>query len=378
MKVFCCSFMFLMFSLCHSQQQIFEKLSSKNNELLQPVFNQPEYYELQIIYTQIDRNKKGEAAFTDFTFQLNPEKYFYPASTVKLPIAALALEKLKKLSKKHPGLNRKSPYFIEGDTTSYFIEEDIEAIFAVSDNEAYNRLFEFLGPDYINGKLKKKGLSPVRISHRLSTPNSAENRRKFIRFKIKEDQVIKLRGSINRKAAPLKLEAMEKGVGYYENDSLINKPFDFSLKNYFPLQVQHQLMKQLIFPENYNKKQRFNLSREDRDFLLKAMSRLPKDAGYPDLQDSYVKFFMFGDSKEPIPENIKIFNKVGYAYGTLTETAYIKDESSDIEFLLSATLLVNKNGIFNDDTYEFESIGIPFLAALGREIYEMEINRKKK
>jgi hypothetical protein len=29
---------------------------------------------------------------------------------------------------------------------------------------------------------------------------------------------------------------------------------------------------------------------------------------------------------------------------------------------------VNSNQIFNDDTYEFEQVGIPFLAALGQEI----------
>ena len=33
-----------------------------------------------------------------------------------------------------------------------------------------------------------------------------------------------------------------------------------------------------------------------------------------------------------------------------------------------ATILVNSNQIFNDDIYEFEQVGIPFLAALGQEI----------
>jgi len=58
------------------------------------------------------------------------------------------------------------------------------------------------------------------------------------------------------------------------------------------------------------------------------------------------------------------------------ETAYIVDEKEGIQFLLSATILVNKNGIFNDDTYEYDTLGIPFLAQLGREIYEVEIARR--
>ena len=44
----------------------------------------------------------------------------------------------------------------------------------------------------------------------------------------------------------------------------------------------------------------------------------------------------------------------------------------DIEFLLSATILVNGNRTYNDDQYEFESVGVPFLAALGREIHQLE------
>ena len=42
----------------------------------------------------------------------------------------------------------------------------------------------------------------------------------------------------------------------------------------------------------------------------------------------------------------------------------------NIQFILTATIHVNKNGIFNDDIYEYETIGIPFLAQLGREIHQ--------
>ena len=33
-------------------------------------------------------------------------------------------------------------------------------------------------------------------------------------------------------------------------------------------------------------------------------------------------FFVFGESKEPIPSRIRIFNKVGDAYGHLMDDAY--------------------------------------------------------
>ena len=115
-------------------------------------------------------------------------------------------------------------------------------------------------------------------------------------------------------------------------------------------------------------------------FFLKQCLGYLREAGYDkdEYYDSYGKFFMFGDSKQPIPKNIKIYNKVGYAYGTLTETAYIKDESNGVEFILSATILVNKNQIFNDNDYEYDTIGIPFLSELGKAIYDYELEKRLK
>ena len=61
----------------------------------------------------------------------------------------------------------------------------------------------------------------------------------------------------------------------------------------------------------------------------------------------YCKFLIFGDTKDKIDSSIKIYNKIGQAYGTLTDCAYIIDEKAGVEFMVTATLLVNKNKIFN-------------------------------
>ena len=173
------------------------------------------------------------------------------------------------------------------------------------------------------------------------------------------------------------LHGITKGIGYYAEDSLYLEPFDFSLKNYYPISSQHSVLKRVIFPEVFPENERFNLSVAQRKFLLNAMQLFPKEAGYDpeEFYDSYGKFFMYGDSKEPMPADITIYNKVGYAYGTLTDCAYIKDEKNGVEFLITATILVNKDDIFNDNAYEYDEIGIPFLAALGQELYKIETIR---
>jgi len=68
---------------------------------------------------------------------------------------------------------------------------------------------------------------------------------------------------------------------------------------------------------------------------------------------------------------------VGDAYGFLIDGAYVADFKNGIEFLLSAVLYCNEDGILNDDMYDYDRIGFPFLKALGTAIYETEMKRKK-
>ena len=87
---------------------------------------------------------------------------------------------------------------------------------------------------------------------------------------------------------------------------------------------------------------------------------------------------MFGDRNDYIPSNIRIYNKVGMAYGFLIDNAYIIDTDKGVEFFLSAVIYVNSNGVLNDDDYEYDELGLPFLSVLGQKLYEYEISRERK
>jgi len=109
------------------------------------------------------------------------------------------------------------------------------------------------------------------------------------------------------------------------------------------------------------------------------MSRVPTEVEVPfydrtDYFDSYGKFLIYGDQKGAMRPEVRIYNKVGLAYGTATDVAYIRDDEG-VEFFLTATILSNANQIYNDDQYEYDQVGIPFLAALGRAIYNFEKDR---
>ncbi|MCX7874746.1 MAG: class A beta-lactamase-related serine hydrolase [Melioribacteraceae bacterium] len=387
-------FLVISFNFSNAQNNIIENLLVNNPQYFSTVLSNIDTFEVQIIYTQIDRDRNNFPNFKTYKYRVDPKKYFYPASTVKFPVAILALEKINNLKinglTKHTSLKidsvRSSQTPVEIDTSSFnglpSVANYVKKIFLVSDNDAYNRLYEFLGQEYINEQLHKKGFKDAKIVHRFIPLSSEENRyTNPIIFYEKDKILFKQPEAYNKKNYFFDLKGTVKGIGYLNSkDSLINKPFDFSNKNYISLEVLHNLLMSIIFPETNKKK--FNLTSEDYKFLYKYMSMLPHESKKPTYDstyyDSYVKYFLFGDSKENIPNNFRIFNKVGLAYGYLTDVAYIVDFENKVEFLLSATIHVNKNKIYNDGIYEYSEIGLPFLSKLGKVIYEYELNRKKK
>ena len=364
---------FLEFGCSATKKNILQETLASDNPKIKNVMSNPEAFELQIIYTQILRDKNSKVSFKDFTYRLNAENYFYPASTVKFPIAILALEKLNTID----NTSKDTQYVIQGQSEKLRFSEEITKVFTVSSNEASNNLFEFIGFDYLNDNMKAKGLSPFRVSNRVSAPDAGNPITKPIILYKEDNTIVNLPEIHNKPSVPLQLNNLKKGIGYMKEDKLINEPFDFSNKNYYPLETLHNTMKRIVFPEAFKESERFNLTEKDREFILFSMQNLPKNAGYnpTEYYDGYCKFFMFGDTKESIPANIKIYNKVGNAYGTLIDCAYIVDEVNKVEFIVSATLLVNKDGIFNDDKYEYDTVGLPFLGEFGRQLYAKNLKK---
>jgi len=111
------------------------------------------------------------------------------------------------------------------------------------------------------------------------------------------------------------------------------------------------------------------------------MGIFPRECDFPKYDstytDGYSKFLLFGQSKHLQSGAIRSFNKIGEAYGTLTDVAYIVDFDNNTEFILAATILCNADGIFNDDHYDYEPVGLPFMEKLGRAMYDFELKRKR-
>ncbi|MEN0056596.1 MAG: serine hydrolase [Mucilaginibacter sp.] len=386
---------------CNAQQPdtVFLKdLLHSHPELFSGILNHPTQNEIQILYTQINRDKHNIPHFKSYSYRLNANHYFYPASTVKLPTAIFALEKLNELGVK--GLNAKSVMItdsafagqtkVKTDTSSATglpsIENYIKKILLVSDNDAFNRLYEFVGREEINAKLKKYHLNNTRIIGRLAINDAGESTRHTnpIDFFGGNKLVYHKPAQYDDKEYPMHMDNMMQGKGYLDkNDKLIMEPFDFTQKNVYTIADQQAVLKRLLFPEAFSKEERYNLTATDYRFIYHYMSMFPTENikptyNKPGYYPAYCKFLFYGgDSTANIEPYIRIFNKVGDSYGYNIDNAYIVDFKNNVEFMVTAVVQSNEDGIYNDNKYEYTTVCLPFLKNLGRVLYQYELKRPK-
>jgi len=376
-----------------------KKLMEAKPELFGKILNHPNKNEVQLMYTQVNRDKNNQPSFKIYTYNLNAKRYFYPASTVKLAAVIFALEKVNEL--KYKGINSKlimltdssfkgQTKVIKDESSSNgnpSIEHYIKKILLTSDNDAFNRLFEFIGRAEINAKLKKYGMLNSRILNRLAIGDAGEAAKNTnpINFYDGDKLIYHQPAQYDEQDYPLDLTNLIVGIGCMDsNEKLVNEPYSFANKNVFAIADQHSLMKRLMMPEAHTANERFNLTAADYKLIYTYMSKLPTESDYPryDAQEfwpTYAKMIYYGREKNlTIDPNIRIFNKYGDSYGFIIDNAYFVDFKNNVEFFLTAVVQSNEDGIYNDGKYEYESICYPFMKNIGQSIYEYEINRTKK
>ncbi len=363
---------------------------------LKTVLQHPDSFRYQIIYTRIDRDAHGEPHFKNFYMRVDPNEYFNPASTVKMPIAFLALEKINELKPYGVNMNTcmitdsayagQSPVSKDSSAENGIpsVAQYIKKIFLVSDNDAYNRLYEFIGPERINRALWEKSYRDVRITRRFVPMNEDQNRHTNpIRF-VQDGKIL-----YGQPAAynPIDFDFSKKilfGKGHLDaEDSLINQPMDFTRHNNISLEDLQQILQSVLFPGSVPAYMRFNLGPDDLSFLYQYMSEYPGESRYPkydtsEYYDSYTKFFLFRAGHAVPPDYVRIFNKPGWSYGFLTDVAYLADFKNEVEFMLSAVIYTNRDAILNDNKYEYEETGFPYFRELGYILYRYELSRERQ
>lgn len=349
--------------------ELFEIMDS-NRAKFGKILDDPEQYEVQALLTEIRRDDKGNLTFISSGYGVDRKMYFFPASVIKMAVAALTLQKLGQIE----AADRKCLLSVAGYSANNSVEEYIKRMLRQSDNAAYNKLYDFLGQEYINDTLHEMGYPDCQIIRRFASDTSAAQDRTTSAVKLtRGSSVVYSQSSLTNKNA-LTLKGRDDISGLLRGHSRItssgqkiNSPKEFFDWNFMPIEDMQGILKSIVFPFSTEPSARFAISEDDRAFLLDCMRG----------EGTGKKYFIYGDQGEVDPK-IEIYNKTGTGYGNILDNAYIVDKVNGIEFMLTAVIYVNPNGVLADDNYDYEKTGMPFLKDLGLAVYNYYLSQHSK
>jgi len=361
------------------------------DESLRPLLADAPRHRLQVILGVVEDRPGGRPVLVQHAFRAGAE-YLYPASSVKLFAAVAALERLAEL-------RHESGLAIDADTPLVYqplfegeqvedrdpsnlaggkitVAQEIRKIFLVSDNAAFNHLYELVGPDRINASAERAGLPGVRIVHRLSEPHTVEENLRTPRIDFADKRFAY--SLPERTAEPLPpapdMPGLRVGDAYLgSDDQRVEGPLDFAPKNRAPLAVLQRALCMVVRPDVDCGGPGFSLSEADRELLLRAMRRLPRESVNPKLSrdehpDAYVKFLLPGLRRVIPAERLRLYDKSGQAYGFTLDNAWVVDAGTNKSFFLAAALYANEDGVLNDDLYDYDTVALPALADIAEAV----------
>lgn len=303
------------------------------------IFKKYENYRLEIIYTQIDRDLQGSVTLKEFHLG-DSLSYFYPASTVKLPLA-LALgeimqkypfndisfsSKLKldtarqchynyvnsafeyhkiqsgdswgsiaekyRLTKSDLLLlnnNNETDILVPNSSVKIYHRKSrpsmydlIGSMLIYSDNEAYNKLFEIPGGGTLTSWLNQKGFKESSVTRKfLFCEGDEKNHSAGFELLNERDVILYHSDGKSWDAADhSEVPGVKVGKAHYWLDSLVKSPRDFSDHNYLPLTSSHEMMQRLFFPELFPDNKKFALKNKTTDFIKKSLAMYPREKSF--------------------------------------------------------------------------------------------------
>lgn len=426
------------FSQSLKEQKKFWKQMAKEMPEFKKVFKKHKKYRFEIIYGQVNHEPGKPPSIQKFYFG-DPNQYFYPASTVKLPVALKTLQLLneyadsigsgtlyavfndsvcggqhyKSIAQKylrmheplHPSkaaalcgltlerfcfLNRWKPDRVlpEGRVTlassdmgQININELLCEMLLYSNNYFYNHLFDFSYGQTCAFNEK------VKITTRFM-PCLGEHTEETVKSWLANEQTFKLIPIKSQKITDFSKRIFDYGYkvgkGVMVDGQLVKEPKSFERHNAIQLETLQNMLIEVLYPGYLPEGTFFSITEEQRKLLIRYLSMKPKedkivtDSAYLKVPDDYTNYLYTGQKHEDIPAHIRMVNIVGQAYGFITDCMYFVDEKEKVDFFLAARIYVNKDEVLNDDKYEYNEIAFPLFEQLGKHIYEFEKKREKE
>jgi hypothetical protein len=343
----------------------------------------PAAHRLQILVAEVVDGHAGQPVLRRHSFRADAE-YFYPASSIKTCAAVAALQELERhlfeLDLDTPLVYH--PLFDDeeletGDDTNLSSGEitvghEIRKLAIVSDNRAFNRLYELVGHEALNQRMWAAGLTSVSIIHRLSEARSYEDNLRTpavdlglggaaLRLPERESRVL-----LDNTGVPRLLV----GERHVAGEAIVDSPMDFTRKNRITLRDLQDMLCLVVRPDVDLDLAGFDLAEEHRAFLAEAMRQTPGESENPrwDAEEyaaERYKLLLPGLERVLPRERLDVYSKIGVASGFTTENDYVVDRETGRCFFVAAPLYTNPNGVVNDGDYAYDELAAPFFADLG-------------
>jgi len=362
--------------LLHRHQQKFGKFATN-----------PEKHKVQILWTEVRDWEVDGTQMRSSRYRVGQE-YIYPASTVKLCAAVAALSQLRRLRNKtkvrvtpwtpliiHPSKATGGTVLCEDPTNvpsgRVTVAHLIRKVFLASDNPAHNALCAVAGYQYLHETMWSHGLFSLMLHHPISA-KWGEGEQHFapaVEFWPDDGSPFSIPSRRWQPPAEKGAQKIRLGRAYFdEGGKRVARPMDFSRKNRFSLEDMHKLTLMICRPGLFGMLP-FGLGEEDIRHLQAVMQLFTTESSNPayELDRDWNKLFAPGVEKAVGTEGVRISNKIGQAYGFTIDSAFVEDNLAGRSFLLTVGAYTNKNGIFNDEIYEYADAE-KFLATVAEEL----------
>lgn len=343
---------------------------------LKGVLAAPEKYRFQVLYASVTTPAKGPATLERHEYRADAE-YFFPASSMKVPVALAGYERLPTMrAAGSPSLSRDASlriFPIEGEADPYVttLARETWRALIVSDNSSANRLLAFTGHREANETLWGLRLGSARVHTGFSM--TADSAPPEVSPRI---GVVSPSGTLEdiparRSVLTLpktKAAGLEVGTAAIVDGRRVPGPMSFADKNAISLRDLQDALVRIVRPDLVAKgSPTGHLAKEDLAYLKKALGTLPSQSGIAGYDRNVVADyrlvpFLRGIERVLSRDKFDIYTKVGQAYGFLTANAYIVQKETGKGFFLLATIYANPDEILNDDHYAYDTIAFPVLA----------------
>ena len=328
---------------------------------LQKVLASPETYRFQVVYGVIENGKLFQESYR------GDAEYFFPASSMKVPITFATFSRMGKMGMTRDSTLRLHPVDGEGPPYTTTLAREAMRALIVSDNFSANRLLAIGGHREIHETLWGVGLKSARIRSGFATGDAIDPAELSPKIEVVEPPSTIAPRKSDLALPPNDAKSMDIGKAQILDGRRVDTPLSFANKNAMRLRELQDTLVRIMRPDLIADS---SLAAADREYLQKTLGTLPSESGLAGYDRNVVADYQLDPLLRGIERvrprgKFKVYSKVGQAFGFLIANAYVVDLESQRAFFLAAAIFANPDEVMNDDLYGYDAISFPALADVG-------------